>query len=329
MLGNDTTTTFASDGIFNFDRQVVFLKIIPGICIPFGALDIFLNGFMMFILVQIRFWRSPIDITYFTMIFMNILSSGVAVGIYCLRLKQNAIYYVIPQHLENTLYIIELYVVWCFLVVNLLLVSLRLTALLLPFVFRFNITNTFVLPFIVFGLITAGIMVFVDSTYFFDKNHWIQWVVFLCLHFITLILAFSSLLPLHRREDARRATFTIVILSLINFLCYGTFGGFNLGTEIICGGNINYSLWILNLFCNIDTFYSLIFVFPVCNSFATAIVISRGARLKFQIREVGATLKVKLAELHSRMSTRGSTMTINNSTYNSDIHNIPQRSDDD
>ena len=143
--------------------------------------------------------------------------------------------------------------------------------------------------------------------------------MFLCFHFIILILAFSLLLPLHRRDDTRRAIRIIISLSILNFLFYGTFGGFNLGTEIICGGDIEYPRWILKLFCNIDTFYSLIFVFPVCYSFATAIMISTGRRIRSRIQMIKADLRNRLHGLYFRVTAGDRQGQINESRNDSNL----------
>ena len=121
-------------------------------------------------------------------------------------------------------------------------------------------------------------MVYLDiKFYFHEKFLESAWTTFLALVTLTLVIALLSLLPLWRSETYRKATNSIVLLALLNFVCYGSFGAFILAQTLICGDPyLNPSLDLLRFFCNIETFYSVIFIFPTVYSLGNVVVISRG-----------------------------------------------------
>ena len=121
-------------------------------------------------------------------------------------------------------------------------------------------------------------MVFLDiKLYFRDMFLESVWTTFVVVVTLTLVLALLSLLPLWRSETYRTATNSIVLLAFLNFTCYGGFGAFNLAQAIICGNPyINPPLSLLRFFCNIETFNSVIFIFPTVYSLGNVVVISRG-----------------------------------------------------
>ena len=168
------------------------------------------------------------------------------------------------------------------MVSTLLLVTLRLIALASPFTFRHAVTTSRVLPFILLSWLCGITLCVVDLELWQvadNESRLGYWIVFLSILLISLILALSSLLPLRAGASYRQATNSIVVLAVLNFFCYGAFGAFNVGTTLYCGSGY-YPIWVLEVFCNPETFYSIIYIFPTVYSLGNAIVISRGSRVK-------------------------------------------------
>ena len=117
-------------------------------------------------------------------------------------------------------------------------------------------------------------------------------MLFCCLHLVILVLAFLTLIPLRRHEFTRNAKCVIVVLHLANFLFYGSTGVLYVIIAYFCTIDTPFT----NLSClhayNFElTFNILNFSFPVLNCITTAVIISRGNRIKHKIREI-------LNELH-------------------------------
>ena len=116
---------------------------------------------------------------------------------------------------------------------------------------------------------------------------------FCCLHLIILGLAFLTLIPLRRHEFTTNAKCVIVVLHLANFLFYGSTGILNVVTFYVCIIHKQDNLCIEGIY-NLERLFTITglnFSFPVLNSLATAVIISRGNRIKHKIREL-------LNELH-------------------------------
>ena len=151
-------------------------------------------------------------------------------------------------------------------------------------------------------------MVYLDIKLFFhDYFLEVVWATFVTMVTITLVIALLSLLPLWRSDQTYRpATNSIVLLALLNFLCYGGFGAFNLAQAYICGNPyFNPSLDLLRFFCNIETFYSVIFIFPTVYSLGNVVVISRGELAKEVLRNWTLSIRSCKARVLSRLC-RGS-----------------------
>ena len=80
---------------------------------------------------------------------------------------------------------------------------------------------------------------YIDNKYYLDGKFYIQWIVYLVLAFIAVLIALLSLLPLHgtgiSSTITSKATRSIVILAFVHFTCYGSYAAASLAEVLLCG----------------------------------------------------------------------------------------------
>ena len=60
---------------------------------------------------------------------------------------------------------------------------------------------------------------------------------------------------------------------------------------IVCSSD-NRPDWAILVFCKLETFTTLIFIFPTLNSLANAVVLSRSSNVKEEIRKIAGRIRV-------------------------------------
>ena len=133
----------------------------------------------------------------------------------------------------------------------------------------------------------ALVMVYVDHHYYFSEDYYIEWIVYLIIATMIFIIALMTLFTLIRTSELTfatqiKATTRLVLLSVVYYVCYGTFGAVNLTQVIVCAGG-RYPISVLRLFCNPETFYSILFILPTVNSIANAVVLFKTSVIRQEL----------------------------------------------
>lgn len=261
------------------NQRLIFMYIIPGICIPIALIGLIANGLLFVAHIKIRCWRMPAKMSFLNVICLDIITSVAMIIFYSIKIKMG----VDPNWndlvwLLNDSFNWEQFAVFASLFATLVMVSLRLFALSSPFMFREFAKLKYIVTLNILSWVVGGTAFYIDKEYYLEDQFYILWIVYLVLALVAVLIALATLFPLHgtgiSTAITSKATRSIVILAVVHFTCYGSYAAASLAEVLLCGRG-DMPIWVLRLVCNPETFMSVKLILPTMNSIINAVIVSR------------------------------------------------------